>query len=55
MVIDEDSEIDIRAGQEAPVGVPRDASADEPDEGIGATLRDDDDGKRRWRLFRKGD
>jgi len=54
VVIDEDSEIDIRAGQEAPTKVPRDPP-EEP-EGIGATLTDDDaDGKRRWRLFRKGD
>jgi chromosome partitioning protein len=53
VVIDDDPDIDIRAGQEAPArpGAP---PAEEPAE-IGATLHDPDHGtKRRWRLFRKG-
>jgi chromosome partitioning protein len=54
VVIDEDSEIDIRAGQEQPP--PREGgTADEPEPtDIGATLTDDGDSRRRWRLFRKG-
>ncbi len=52
VVIDENSDIDIEAGQEAPP-VP----AEEHPEGmadIGATLDEDHGRKRRWRMFRKG-
>jgi chromosome partitioning protein len=57
VVIDEDADLDIRAGQEAPPRRPPAVTPpkDEPSTEIGATLRDDDDdGRRRWRLFRKG-
>jgi chromosome partitioning protein len=53
VVIDEDSDIDIRAGQEQPPKTPREEPAPDRTE-IGATLTDDGDGKKRWRLFRKG-
>jgi chromosome partitioning protein len=52
VVIDENSDIDIEAGQEAPP-----APADEHREGmadIGATLHEEQGRKRRWRMFRKG-
>ena len=52
VVIDENSDIDIEAGQEAPP-----APADDHREGmadIGATLDEDQGRKRRWRMFRKG-
>ena len=52
VVIDENSDIDIGAGQEAPP-----APADEHREGmadIGATLDEEQGKKRRWRMFRKG-
>jgi chromosome partitioning protein len=52
VVIDEISDIDIEAGQEAPP-----APADEHREGmadIGATLDEEQGRKRRWRMFRKG-
>ena len=52
VVIDENSDIDIEAGQEAPP-----APADEQREGmadIGATLDEEQGRKRRWRMFRKG-
>jgi chromosome partitioning protein len=52
VVIDENSDIDIEAGQEAPP-----APADEHREGmadIGATLDEEQGRKRRWRMFRKG-
>ncbi|MCD6020545.1 MAG: ParA family protein [Actinomycetia bacterium] len=52
VVIDENSDIDIEAGQEAPP-----APADEHREGmadIGATLDEELGRKRRWRMFRKG-
>lgn len=57
VVIDEDADIGIRAGQE-PLTTPQRSSPDAPEAeepAIGATLRDEDGGgKRRWRLFRKG-
>jgi chromosome partitioning protein len=54
VVIDEEQDLDIKAGQEQP---PRAPSG--PDEGsgmaeIGATLEEDTGKKRRWRMFRKG-
>jgi chromosome partitioning protein len=51
VVIDENSEIDIQAGQEQP------PAPDEHPEGmvdIGATLDEEKSRKRRWRMFRKG-
>jgi chromosome partitioning protein len=51
VVIDENSEIDIQAGQEQP------PAPDEHPEGmvdIGATLDEEKGRKRRWRMFRKG-
>jgi hypothetical protein len=51
-VIDENSDIDIEAGQEAPpqpTGEHHDGMAD-----IGATLDEEKGRKRRWRMFRKG-
>jgi chromosome partitioning protein len=56
VVIDDDQDLDIKAGQEPLVQGPRrDApDRDEPGEpSIGATLREDGV-RRRWRLFRKG-
>jgi hypothetical protein len=52
VVIDENSDIDIEAGQEAPpqpTGEHHDGMAD-----IGATLDEEKGRKRRWRMFRKG-
>jgi chromosome partitioning protein len=52
VVIDENSDIDIEAGQEAPPAPPgehREGMAD-----IGATLDEEQGRKRRWRMFRKG-
>jgi hypothetical protein len=49
VVIDEDTEM----GGGAPVPNPG-GSVPERAESIGATLRDDDGKRRRWRLFRKG-
>jgi hypothetical protein len=52
VVIGENSEIDIEAGQEAPP-----SPAGEHPEGmvdIGATLDEEHGRKRRWRMFRKG-
>jgi chromosome partitioning protein len=52
VVIDEHSEIDIEAGQEAPAqpfGEHHEGMAD-----IGATLDEEHGRKRRWRMFRKG-
>jgi AAA domain-containing protein len=49
VVIDEDAEL----GGAAPVPKPG-GSVNERAESIGATLQDDDGGRRRWRLFRKG-
>jgi len=52
VVIDEHSEIDIEAGQEAPpepFGEHHEEMAD-----IGATLDEEHEKKRRWRMFRKG-
>lgn len=54
VVIDEETDIDIRAGQEAPPPPP---TPDEDPPGmaeIGATLEEDPGRKRRWRMFRKG-
>ncbi len=56
VVIDDDADLDIEASKEPLVqrpqkGVPAD---DQEVAEIGATLRDQDGGKRRWRLFRKG-
>jgi chromosome partitioning protein len=54
VVIDEEKDLDIKAGQEQPPRAPA-----SPDEGsgmaeIGATLEEDTGKKRRWRMFRKG-
>jgi hypothetical protein len=57
VVIDEDADLDIKASQEPLVRRPqRSAPEPEPEEpaSIGATLKDDEGRKRRWRLFRKG-
>ncbi|HWL90361.1 MAG TPA: ParA family protein, partial [Actinomycetota bacterium] len=54
VVIDENPDIDIEAGQEEPPPPP---GSSEPREGmadIGATLDDERGRKRRWRMFRKG-
>ena len=54
VVIDENPDIDIEAGREAPPPPP---GTDEPEAGmadIGATLDVEKDRKRRWRMFRKG-
>ena len=54
VVIDENPDIDIEAGREAPPPPPR---SEEPETGmadIGATLDVEKDRKRRWRMFRKG-
>jgi hypothetical protein len=57
VVIDDDQDLDIKAGQEPLVRGPQriddphPEATDEPT--IGATLREDGE-KRRWRLFRKG-
>ncbi len=55
VVIDDDADIDIRSGQEAPAP-PRGAEPDQPAmANIGATLEEDGGRKRRWRrLFGKG-
>jgi chromosome partitioning protein len=60
VVIGEDQDIDLRAGQEQPLPTPpaQEPSTGEAGEGssqIGATLEDEDAPKRRWRLFRKGE
>jgi chromosome partitioning protein len=52
VVIDENSEIDIEAGQEAPPPPPGDHPERMAD--IGATLDEEQGKKRRWRMFRKG-
>jgi hypothetical protein len=49
VVIDEDAELGGGTPAPKPGG-----SVDERTESIGATLHDDDGGRRRWRLFRKG-
>ena len=54
VVIDEEKDIDIRAGQEAPPPPP---GPDEQRPGttvIGAPLEQDAGPTRRWRMFRKG-
>jgi hypothetical protein len=52
VVIDEHSEIDIEAGQEAPPPPPGEHHEGVAD--IGATLDEEHGKKRRWRMFRKG-
>ena len=52
VVIDELSEIDIEAGQEAPPPPPGEHHEGMAD--IGATLDEEHGKKRRWRMFRKG-
>jgi hypothetical protein len=52
VVIDELSEIDIEAGQEAPPPPPGEQHEGMAD--IGATLDEERGKKRRWRMFRKG-
>jgi hypothetical protein len=53
VVIDDDADIDIRAGQEAPPPPPTDERQQPTN--IGATLEEDGGRKRRWRkLFGKG-
>jgi hypothetical protein len=51
VVIDENSDIDIKAGQEAP---PNPTGEHEGMADIGATLDEEKGRKRRWRMFRKG-
>jgi hypothetical protein len=51
-VIDENSDIDIRAGQEQPQP-PQEEHLDGMVD-IGATLDEEKGRKRRWRMFRKG-
>jgi chromosome partitioning protein len=53
VVIDEDQDIDIVAGQEAPPAPPEDDEQPGMAE-IGATLSEDSGRKRRWRMFRRG-
>ena len=53
VVIGENSEIDIEAGQEAPPSPPGEQPEGMVD--IGATLDEEHGRKRRWRMFRKGD
>jgi hypothetical protein len=52
VVIDENRDIDIEAGQEEPPPPPGDRR--EGIAGIGATLDEEKGRKRRWRMFRKG-
>ena len=52
VVIDEHSEIDIEAGQEAPPPPPGEHPEGMAD--IGATLDEEHTKKRRWRMFRRG-
>jgi chromosome partitioning protein len=58
VVIDDDRDIDIRAGQEAVAERPADDPSPQSHDAvtpIGGTLQDDEGGRRRrWRLFRKG-
>jgi hypothetical protein len=57
-VIDDDRDIDLRAGQEAVAERPADDPSPQSHDAvtpIGGTLQDDEGGRRRrWRLFRKG-
>jgi chromosome partitioning protein len=53
VVIDEDPDIDIVAGQEAPPPPPEDDEHPGMAE-IGATLGEDSGRRRRWRMFRRG-
>jgi chromosome partitioning protein len=53
VVIDEDPDIDIVAGQEAPPPPPEDDEHPGMAE-IGATLGEDSGRRRRWRIFRRG-
>jgi chromosome partitioning protein len=57
VVIDEDQDLDIEAGQEAP---PRPSAPEGDDDHpgmaeIGATLGEDGGRRRRWRMFRRGE
>ena len=52
VVIDEHSEIDIEAGQEAPPPDPGEHPEGMAD--IGATLDEEHTKKKRWRMFRRG-
>jgi chromosome partitioning protein len=52
VVIDEHSDIDIEAGQEAPLPPPGEHPEGMAD--IGATLDEEHTKKRRWRMFRRG-
>ena len=54
VVIDENSDIDIRAGQERPPPPPDEHADVEGMADIGATLDEEKGRKRRWRMFRKG-
>jgi chromosome partitioning protein len=54
VVIDEQTDIDIEAGQEAPPAVANDREPSGMAD-IGATLEEDTGRKRRWRMFRRGD
>jgi chromosome partitioning protein len=54
VVIDENSDIDIRAGQEQPPPPPDEHADVEGMADIGATLDEEKGRKRRWRMFRKG-
>jgi hypothetical protein len=53
-VIDEDPDIDIEAGQEAPPPPPSEDEGSGMAE-IGATLEEGGGRRRRWRMFRRGD
>jgi hypothetical protein len=54
VVIDEDPDIDIVAGQEAPPPPPDDDDEHPGMAEIGATLGEDSGRRRRWRMFRRG-
>jgi chromosome partitioning protein len=55
VVIDENPDIDIQAGEEAPPSAPSDEDERSGMAEIGATLEAERGPKRRWRMFRKGD
>ena len=54
VVIDEDQDLDIKAGQEAPAAPPGEDEQEGMAE-IGATLAEDSGRRRRWRMFRRGE